>query len=79
MTAADYQNQRDHLETKFDKEIEALNWKYVRENAEFKVGDFIQNVTGIIKIEQILYEDHPDFNQYIKKDKIPCWGCTIKN
>lgn len=22
-------------------------------------------------------KDHPDFNKYIKKDNIPCWGCKI--
>jgi len=22
-------------------------------------------------------EENPDFDQYIKKDKIPCWGCSI--
>ncbi len=22
-------------------------------------------------------EDHPDFNKYIKKDNIPCWGCNL--
>jgi hypothetical protein len=22
-------------------------------------------------------EEHPDFNKYIKKDNIPCWGCKI--
>ena len=22
-------------------------------------------------------EEHPDFNKYIRKDKIPCWGCSL--
>jgi hypothetical protein len=22
-------------------------------------------------------EEHPDFEKYIKKDSIPCWGCKI--
>ena len=22
-------------------------------------------------------EDHPDFNKYVKKDNIPCWGCSL--
>jgi hypothetical protein len=26
---------------------------------------------------QFNIEDHPDFNKYIKKDSIPCWGCTV--
>ena len=26
---------------------------------------------------QFKIEEHPDFNKYIKKDNIPCWGCKI--
>jgi hypothetical protein len=26
---------------------------------------------------QFNIEDHPDFNKYIKKDSIPCWGCSL--
>lgn len=26
---------------------------------------------------QFNIEDHPDFNKYIKRDNIPCWGCTV--
>ena len=26
---------------------------------------------------QFKIEEHPDFNKYIKKDSIPCWGCKL--
>ena len=26
---------------------------------------------------QFNIEDHPDFSKYIKKDSIPCWGCSL--
>jgi len=26
---------------------------------------------------QFKIEDHPDFEKYIKKDNIPCWGCNL--
>jgi len=26
---------------------------------------------------QFNIEDHPDFDKYIKKDSIPCWGCNL--
>ena len=26
---------------------------------------------------QFNIEEHPDFNKYIKKDNIPCWGCNL--
>ena len=24
------------------------------------------------------WKDSPNMNQYIRKDKIPCWGCNLK-
>ena len=27
---------------------------------------------------QFKIDEHPDFNKYIKKDNIPCWGCDLK-
>lgn len=38
---------------------------------------FFENPNDYCPISQFNIEDHPDFNQYIKKDKIPCFGCKI--
>lgn len=40
----------------YERKLHELRLKYVKENAEFKVGDFIGNVTGIIKVDSIGYE-----------------------
>jgi len=37
----------------YDKKIEIVKKQYVTDNAEFKTGDFVGNVTGIIKVESI--------------------------
>ena len=28
-------------------------------------------------VAEFSIEDHPDFKNYIRKDKIPCWGCDL--
>lgn len=42
-----------------------LREKFVQDNAEFKVGDFIYNVTGIIKINKIGYEIFKDYPEIV--------------
>ena len=29
-------------------------------------------------IKSFKISEHPDFNKYIRKDKIPCFGCDLK-
>jgi len=43
------------LEKQFQKDKQDLCLSYVQENAKFKIGEFIQNVTGIIQIESISF------------------------
>lgn len=38
---------------------------------------FIEDPYQYCPISLYKIEDHPDFSKYIKKDKIPCWGCKI--
>jgi len=47
------------LKKEYDDRIHLLRKKFINDNAEFKVGDFIFNITGIIKIEKILYQVSP--------------------
>lgn len=56
MTIEDYKTQKTNIEKKYELALRLLNKKFVDENAEFKPGDFIFNVTGIIKVEKIGYE-----------------------
>jgi len=36
-----------------------------------------ENPNDYCSPNQFKIEEHPDFNQYIKKDNIPCWGCKL--
>jgi hypothetical protein len=38
---------------------------------------YFENPSDYCPISQFNIEDHPNFSQYIKKDKIPCFGCKI--
>lgn len=53
MTVSDYIVSIKQLDIEYIKNKNELLNKFVNDNAEFKIGDFIYNVTGIIKIEQI--------------------------
>ena len=42
-----------------------------------KMRGFFENPNEYCSPNSFKIEDHPDFSQYIKKDNIPCWGCSI--
>jgi hypothetical protein len=56
MNIDEYKSKVLDLEAKYNIALHKLNQSYVEENAEFKKGDFIYNVTGIIKVEKISYD-----------------------
>ena len=56
MTPQEYNGQVDEIYREADARLHRLRLWFVEENAEFKIGDFIYNVTGIIKVDKITYE-----------------------
>lgn len=56
MTTQEYADREAALHAELHRKLYDLRMEYVHENAEFKVGDFIYNVTGIIKVSNIGYE-----------------------
>ena len=38
---------------------------------------FFEDPNDYCSVKSFKIEEHPDFNQYIKKDNIPCWGCDL--
>ncbi len=58
-----YLQQLGYIEQETNFNISKLRKEYVEANAEFKVGNYVYNVTGIIKIEQIEFSTHS--NDYI--------------
>lgn len=55
MSEIELKNAEEELYEKYENDLNNIRLKYVKANAEFKIGQFIQNVTGIIKIEKIGY------------------------
>lgn len=43
-----------------DRSIESLHQEFIEANAKFKVGDFVRNVTGIIEISSIRYDQYSE-------------------
>lgn len=56
MNKTEYLDKVQELSNRYDLELHLLRLQYVEENADFKIGDFIGNVTGIIKVERIGYD-----------------------
>jgi hypothetical protein len=38
---------------------------------------YFENPNDYCEPGQFKIEEHPDFNKYIRKDNIPCWGCKL--
>jgi len=51
----------------YQTKVHKLRLLYAEENAEFEVGDFIKNVTGIIKVERISYKLFRDSIEIVYK------------
>ena len=67
MNKEDYSKREHELYTQYKTELHKLRTEYVEKNKKFNVGDFVFNVTGIIKVERIGYElffDNTDIVYY---------------
>lgn len=56
MTNIELNNNIEHILHKAQEDIHNLRMKYITENAIYKKGQFIRNITGIIKITDIKYD-----------------------
>jgi hypothetical protein len=56
MTTQEYADREATLHSELHRKLYDLRMEYVHENAKFKIGDFIGNVTGIIRIQNVGYE-----------------------
>ncbi|MEK6828893.1 MAG: hypothetical protein AABY15_02120 [Nanoarchaeota archaeon] len=67
MNLKEYKEQELEIEKDYELRLHKLRKKYVEDKAEFKKGNFIFNVTGIIKIERVGYKmffDTPEIVYY---------------
>ena len=63
----------------YDKDDNCACWdpKYKNNSKCVEFRKFFENPNDYCNLSSFNIEDHPDFNKYVKKDKIPCWGCNI--
>lgn len=53
MTYDEYDEELNTLVAQYHEKIKNLKDRYKDANAKFKVGDFVGNVTGIIKVDKV--------------------------
>ncbi len=63
----------------YDLDPKCKAWKPENKNdpASIHIRDYFESPDEYCDIKRYKIEDHPDFKNYIRKDKIPCWGCKV--
>ena len=63
----------------YDKDENCICWdpKYKNTKECIEYRKFFENPNDYCNISSFNIEEHPDFEKYIKKDNIPCWGCNL--
>jgi hypothetical protein len=61
-----------------DEKCACWNPKYKNSEKCTKMRKFFENPQDYCSPGSFNIEEHPDFSKYIKKDKIPCWGCNLE-
>lgn len=72
MDIIEYRNLEDEIIREKDARLHKLRSQYVDENRKFNIGDFIGNVTGIIRVDRIGYE------MFFNKVEIVYYGYRYK-
>ena len=67
--------------TNKDIDEKCASWKDDNKNSKEsrKIRQYIDNPDDYCDVSNFNIEDHPDFNKYIRKDNIPCWGCNLSD
>ena len=68
-----------HLNYEYDDNCMCWDPKYKNDEKCIKLRKFFENPKDYCLPSSYNIEEHPDFKKYIRKDKIPCWGCNIKD
>ena len=56
MDIEDYKKIENEIDDLHKLELNKLRTEYVEKNKKFNIGDFVFNVTGIIKVDKVSYE-----------------------
>lgn len=60
MTTEELTTEINKLEREYLRKVEDLKLKWVEANKRFVKGEYIQNITGIIRVERIGYQEYPN-------------------
>ena len=66
-----------HINYKYDPNCVCWDPKYKNDKNCIEFKKFFEDPNDYCKPSSFNIKDHPDFNKYIKKDNIPCWGCKL--
>ena len=63
----------------YDLDPKCVAWKPANKDDQKSknIRKYFENPDEYCDIRNYKIEEHPDFKDYIKKDKIPCWGCNL--
>jgi len=69
----------NYCQINYELDDKCICWdpKYKNDPKCSEFRRYFEDPTDYCEPSQFNIEDHPDFNKYIKKDNIPCWGCTV--
>lgn len=64
----------------YDLDPKCVAWKPENkyDPKSINVRNYFEQPDEYCDIRNYSIESHPDFKNYIKKDKIPCWGCKVE-
>ncbi len=70
-----------YCRTNYDLDPKCSAWKPSNKDDKnsIRVRNYFENSDKYCDIKNYRIEDHPDFNKYVRKDNIPCWGCDLSN
>ena len=66
-----------HINNSLDDNCIAWHPSKKNDPSSIEYRKYFENAKDYCSPNQFNIEDHPDFNKYIKKDNIPCWGCNL--
>lgn len=66
-----------HINNNLDDNCIAWHPSKKNDPSSIEYRKYFENAKDYCSPNQFNIEDHPDFNKYIKKDNIPCWGCNL--
>jgi hypothetical protein len=68
-----------HLNNEWDDMCYCWKPENMEKEKCIQMRKFFENPKDYCKPSYYDIDEHPDFHKYIRKDKIPCWGCDVSS